>query len=871
MNLHPPKWADRFLAWYCNPDLLEEIQGDAHELYFERIRTEGKRKADIKYMWDVLRFFRWSNIRREENEYEVGKVSAIWGLNFLLATRNASRNKLIFIVKTIGLSLCLAFSLLLTAFVVNEISFDKFHVNHNRIYRVTSKVDFHDHITHYAVTPLPLGQTLKEDIPEIENYFRFMFEDKPIFRVGEEVFYNETTFSADSNFLKILSFDFLQGDDRALSGPDKIVLTKSLATKFFGEKDPFGQFIEFGNDGALLEVTAVINDPPSNSHLQFDALISWDTYDRWDDWGNLNAYTYILLKTETGIEAVKNKMPSVLNTFHELVAREYKAKYEAIFENITDIHFSETLDEDIVLKRNNNYVLILIAVIVLFLITGLINYLNLSLAELTTNFKRMGILRIFGGIAGSHRKIITSDILLSLIIVIPLTFTLSYFGWALGNSHLSIRINPEILFNPIFISVICGVLIFLVTSSQVNAHMLSNASYLISSLKGKLNSTASGTGVRKILVAAQLSFSIIMIGLIIVIVNQFHFIQETDKGFEEKNTLVVKLRSGSHSKIESFNEDLRKISGITKVDGSSYYPGIVETKYVFEVETKSGMEQLLVPMMQCGYDYLSALDIKIAEGREFRHDRGEDPSGSFIINETAAREFGWENPIGKQIRGPISGHDEAYKEGEVIGVVKDFNFASLHTKIEPLIIFLTDENWGIQFIYIKINPLTSGDLINIENEYKKHWEEYPFEWEYLDSKYKSLYEKDYEVKSIFEIGLLISILISSLGIFSVSALLVTLRTKEMGIRKVVGANTFQLFFLHTKSFLQFLIISVLVAWPIIWFLSNKWLQNFAYHVDLNIWYFIIPAIIAFFITMLTSGYHGIKSASVNPVDILKQQ
>jgi putative ABC transport system permease protein len=511
-------------------------------------------------------------------------------------------------------------------------------------------------------------------------------------------------------------------------------------------------------------------------------------------------------------------------------------------------------------------------VIVLFLITGAINYLNLSLAELTASFKRMGVLRIFGGIAGSHSKIIFSDLLLSFIVVIPLTFMLSYLGWMLGNSYLSIRITPHVLFNPIFISVVCGVFILLATSSQVNAHMLSSASYLKSSLKGKLSAKESGAGVRKILVATQLSFSIIMIALIIIIVDQFHFIQQTDKGFEERNTLVVKLRSDNYSKLESFNEAIRKISGVTKVDGSSYYPGIVETKYVFQVETEKGMEQLLVPMMNCGYDYLDVLNIKLAEGRSFQYDKGDDQSGSFIINETAAKEFGWQNPIGKQIRGPITGYDEAYKEGKVIGVVNDFNFASMHVKIEPLIIFLQDKNWGSKFIYIKMNPVVSNNLIPaIQNEYKKHWDEDPLEWECLDSKYKSLYEKDYEVKSIFEIGLVISILICSLGIFSISALLVTLRTKEMGIRKVVGANTLQLFCLHTKSFLQFLIISIFVAWPVIWYLSNTWLQNFAYHIALNIWYFIIPGIIAFFITILTSGYHGIKIALVNPANVLKQE
>jgi putative ABC transport system permease protein len=213
---------------------------------------------------------------------------------------------------------------LLTAFAVNELTYDHFHEKHDRLYRVTSKVTFTDQITHYAVTPLPLGRALVDGIPEIENYFRFMYQDKPVFHIGEETFHNEVTFAADSNFLKILTFRFVQGTDDALSGSNKIVLTKTTADKFFGEQNPLGQMVEYGN-GRLLEVSAVIEDLPVNSHLQFDALISWETFERWDDWGNLNAYNYILLKPEAKIEDITAKLSPVLATFHELVAREYNA------------------------------------------------------------------------------------------------------------------------------------------------------------------------------------------------------------------------------------------------------------------------------------------------------------------------------------------------------------------------------------------------------------------------------------------------------------------------------------------------------------------------------------------------------------------
>lgn len=862
MKTQPPKWIDRFLQWYCNPDLMEEIQGDAHELYFERVKNEGERAANLKYVWDVLRFFRWSNIKRDE--YVPGSMGALWNLNFKMAVRNARKNKLIFAVKTSGLAICLAFALLLTAFVVNELTFDRFHSNHDRTYRITFKANFQDHVTHYAVTPLPIGQALAEGIPEIENSFRFMYEHKPIYRIDDEIFYDEVTLAADSNFLKILSFKFLQGTPGALNEPNKIVLTEKMAAKFFGDEDPMGQTIEFG-DGILLEVAAIIEDVPSNSHLKFDALISWDTFDRNDDWANLNAYTYILLKPNAKLEEVKKKMPSVLADFYELVVRDYKGTFDVMFEKITDIHFSKNLDEDIAEKRNKSNLFILIAVVLLFLITGLINYLNLTLAELTTNLKKIGILRVFGGMANGHGKILVTETVFTLLIVLPLALVLGYMGLILAENFLSIQIDRSVLLNPLFITTGIAFLFLLLTSTRINAFVLSRTSHIINSLKGKLSSAQNGLPARKFLVAAQLSFSIIMIALIILIVDQFRFIQEADKGFDDRNTVVVKLRSNEASRVEAFSETIKQMNGVAHVEGSSYYPGVIEAKYVFDIETDKGMKQQLVSMMNCSYGYLSALNIKVKRGRGFENERVIERS--FIINETAAKEFGWKDAIGKKISGP-----EDYAEGEVIGVVKDFNFASLHNKIEPMIIFPTDVNWGNPFIYIKINPLRPVDLMaTIEKEFKAQWPELPFEWEYLDTKYLSFYKRDYEVKNIFEVGLVISILISSLGIFSISALLVTLRTKEMGIRKIVGASTLQLFFLHTKSFLYFLIISVLVAWPVIWYLSNQWLQNFAYHIKVNIWYFIIPGLIALIITIATSSYHGIKSALVNPVDVLKHE
>jgi len=869
MNTHPPQWASRFLEWYCNPDLLEEIQGDAYELYEERLK-KSKRYANAKFVLDVIRFCRWSNIKRDN--YLPGSSAAIWNLNFKMAARNAGKNKLIFVIKTSGLALAMAFSLLLTAYVVNELTYDHFHVNYDRIYRISSKINFSDHITHYAVTPLPIGRELKEKVPEVENYTRFMYEDKPIYTSidpkNSQIFHDQRTLSVNSTFLKVFTYEFLSGNTHALNESNKLVVTETTALRLFGTVNALGKLIHLDKH-IPLEVSAVIKDVPSNTHLKFDALISWSTFDRNDEWDNLNAYNYIVLREDASIEAVRAKLPKVLATFQEEVAKEYNATFEAPFEKIADIHFSGFLDEDIAEKKNKNDLFLLSAIIFLFVITGLINYLNLTLAELTSNLKKIGVVRVFGGFTGGHKKILISETIIAMLIVLPLAALLFYLSWRSAADYFSIQIDKHVLMSFWFVSISAGFIFFLFASTRINSYLLSKVNHVVLSLKGKLSTSQSTVPIRKFLVGMQLSFCIIMIALVFIVVDQFHFIQNSDKGFDSHHKLVVKFRSGNYSQITTFNEEIKKINGVAGVSISSYYPGMVESKYIFHVESEKGMLELLVPMMNCDYNYIDVMGIDVIKGRNFKEEYSTDIKGAYLINETAAKEFGWKDPIGKKISGPYEtdGH-----EGEVVGLLRDFNFTSMHNKIEPLIIFHVNQDWGVQYVYLNLDPLHSADLIpTIEKNFKAQWPELPFEWEYLDSRYMSLYQKDYEMKNIFQTGLIISILISCLGIFSISALLASLRTKEMGIRKVVGAKAAQLFALHIKSFVQFLFISMLVAWPLIWYLSDQWLKNFAYHIKISIWYFIFPGLIVLAITLLTSCYHGIKSAMVSPVDTLKYE
>lgn len=853
----PPRWADRFLSWYCNPELLEEIQGDAHELYYERLGREGKRKADLKYAWDVIRFCRMSNVQRTEEFNEPGLFGLLWNLNLKIALRNSMRNKTVFFVKLSALAICLAFTFLLSGFVISELSYDHHYNDYDRIYRVGVRAEMQGKSTSYAVSPLPLGPTLADEIPGIERASRFMHANL-VYEIGNEKFFWITNYAADTNFLRMFNQQYIGGDLTALDQPNRVVFTESIARRLFGNTDVVGKSIKAGD--FTLQVGAVIRDRPVNTHFTFDVLVSWETFHRNDQWDNINAYTYIKLRPNTAMSEIDTLISSIQNDYLALISQEYELKADPIIERIDQIHTSGYLDEDFAPKRSRNYVYIVLSVIVLFLLTGLFNYLNLALAELTTQLKKIAILRTFGGVHADHRRVAITDSILCMVIVAPVVILIMMCVlWYPGSLP---AIDPGVWKSKMFIGLVIGIVITILLCASLNSIVISKNELMLSPLNGNSSGSQKGFSARKFLVAAQLSFSIIMIGLISVIVDQFHFVNEADKGFDDHDVIVL-MGSGGYNERQGLEESIRRMSGVKSVAGSSFFPDAgIEKKDIFEIETSDGMKNQLVNFIYGDKDYIDLLNIKVKSGRPF-DDRSTD-AAAFLINETAAKEFGWEDPIGKKIGGPF--------DGEVIGVVGDFHFESMHTRIEPVIIFLNNPDWYVHYIYIKTEPIPSRSLLTaIEQEYHKIFPELPFTYEYLDARYHGLYQQDYEIRDIFRSGLVISIIVSALGIFSISALLLSLRTKEMGIRKVIGAANIQLFMMHLKPFATFFVIAIVIGLPVIFYLAQRWLNNFAYHIDVDARYFVLPGLITILIILAASVYHAIRGANVNPVDILKNE
>jgi putative ABC transport system permease protein len=864
MSNLPPKWIDRLLAWYCNPDLLEEIQGDAYELYEQRLKRNGNVLATMLYLWDVIRFFRWSNMRRADNDYRAGFLEVLVNLNFKLAFRQARRNKIAFAVKTGGLAVCVAFTIVVTAFVINERTYEHDFHGYQNIYRIGSRVESNGAVSNYAVSPLPLATALRDELPEVIRAARIMGTAKPKFITRDVSFQNISTFTADSSFLRMFRFKFLSGDVSALDEPDKVVFTRTEAMRIFGTFDVSGQMVSFHE--TELEVSAVVEDPPARTHLQFGALISWDTYNRNDVWDNVNAYTYVQVAPGTSRTQFSESVNLIEQEYLELITQEFQLKFESSVLPIDEIHLSPPMDEDFAARANVNNLYILETVIVLFLITGLINYLNISQAEVAASTKKHSLLSVFGGIDASKAKAGLADVFVCMIVGVPLCGVLAYFFITLAHQYLGVNLDPSVWSHPL---ILAGLPIALMTWVVVAAKVNSSSHSVAQSLRGEVIAPKGSFSLRSAFVAGQLIFSVFVLAVMVIILDQFRFIDTADKGFTSKNTIVITMPGFDAAQSEAFIEATREIAGVALADACSYIPGGgIETKEFFEVDTEAGMRRALINYIHTGYDYLDLLNIRLKEGRNFDSQRPADVMGSYLVNEAAAKHFGWKNPIGTKINGPLEADG---RTGEVIGVLADFHYASVHNKIEPLIIFL-NHNWDINFVYIKLSPAQAADVLHrIDRAFARVFPGTAMDWSYLDDRYQHLYRDDNRIKNVVAGGLIISLLISALGIYSMSALLLARRTREMGIRKVVGASHVQLFLLHIKTFVVLLAAAIAIAGPMSYFAGSHWLTTFAYHIDISAWHVLIPLCISIAMILLATGTHGVRAAMIKPTDVLKSE
>ena len=804
---------------------------------------------------------------------------------FKIAWRNLLKNKTFSFISITGLATGLACFVLIALYVADEMSYDRYNEKANRIYRVNCDMLFGGNKMHLAVSSDPMGATLKKDYPEVEEFVRF-YEPGAVRRIkkGNEIIRETNTVNADSTLFSVFTFQAIAGNTKtALNEPNTVVITETIANKYFGSSNAIGKTI-VTSDGPnnLYKVTAVIKDMPQNAHFNFELIFSMKNVQY--DWGNFlsnNFQTYILFKAGTNTKAFQKKLDAVVNTYVLAQAKEVmnigsmddfkKAgnMLEYSLMPLTDIHLHSDRQGEMGVNGNIQYVYIFSAVALFVLLLACINFMNLSTARTAGRSKEVGIRKVLG----TDRKsligqFLTESTLMSFISLLFALFILwlciEYFNDLSGKQlAISELLHPKYLSFLLMLPLVIGLL-----SGIYPAFFLSSFNP-ITVLKGKLNTGFKKSNLRNALVVFQFATTIILITGTIIVYKQLNFIQTKKIGFNREQVLVVRGTMALGNSKDAFKEEVSKLSGIKDATYAGFLPvgNSSRTNNSFSSEAVMNSKNgLSMQVWDIDEKYIHMLGMEMAQGRNFSKDFATD-SGSIIINETAAKILGFDNPIGKKLYSAFSGNIDAKPVVyNIVGVVKNFHFESLKENVGPLCFRYGKSDWTVAF---KVNTDNVKSLLgNVESKWKAMAPGQPFVYNFMDDAFNDMYRLEQRTGKLGLTFAVIAILIACLGLFGLATYMAEQRIKEIGVRKVLGASVANIVTMLSFDFLKLVLIACVFAIPLAWWAMNKWLKDFAYRVEISWWVFAAAGVVAILIAVLTVSSQAIKAAVANPVKSL---
>lgn len=791
----------------------------------------------------------------------------------LVALRNLKRDKWYSLLNILGLAIGISFSLLLIFYIIDELSYDRYNEKADRIYRVNAYVKEPDKDTmRWAITPFPMGEALSKDYPEVEEAVRFVGAgggNDIMYKNGDQRLYENKVFFVDSNIFKVFTHKFIEGNPKtALVAPNSMVLTQSVAEKFFGRNKTYvGKTLENIN-GDVYKVTAVIKDVPKNSHLLFNILISRSSLpaDFASNWGGFGFYTYVLLKPNTNAASFEKKLLPVYDKYLASIFAQFNIKMRFGIIPVTAIHLhADTANEPEELG-SMSYIYIFAAVAFFMLVIACINYMNLTTARSARRAKEIGIRKV----AGSTQKQLVAQFLVESIVTACFALLLSIGIIALllpaFNSISGKYISFFTLLQPKTLLITLGVAAFTgLAGGSYPAFYLSKFNP-VNILKGSLSKASGNVTLRRVLVVVQFSIAMIMLICTWVVYGQLKYLRNKDLGFNKEQVMNLRINGPNmSSKITAFKNEMRNIPQVLSVSTAQAVPGQNINLQLFSVQSKNGFVEQGVNNYAIDENYINTLGMKMAKGRNFTG--LSDTLRSIIVNEKMTQQFGWgDNAIGKRVKFP---GDTSGNYLEVIGVVKDFNQQSLYNPIAPLILFYQPVSNGVQ---LKLNAQNITPAVkSIENTWKKIFPDIVFQYTFLDQDFDSQYAADQKRGKIFTAFSILTIAITCLGLLGLIAFTTQQRQKELSIRKIMGAGVVEIVPLVTRNFIALVGISCLIAFPIAYLFMDKWLKIFPYNTGLSATPFLLSALTVLVITMLTVSFHAVKAATANPVKALRSE
>ncbi len=805
--------------------------------------------------------------------------------NYLkIALRNLLRNKVYSFINIVGLAVGMATCLLISLYVFDEISYDRFNEKADRICRLDMDIKFGGSEKNYAVSPAPAGPALLQDYPFIENYVRIR-ENSVVIKKGIETLAEGDVAFADSTLFEVFIFPMLYGNPKeALKQPNSVVITESIAKKYFNTSQVLGKFLTINNT-ELYKITGVIKDIPENSHIRRNIYMSMLNYEdsKRNVWVNNNYNTYLLFRKGVNFTQLKAKFSEVqkkylqpeifqilgIKTIKDFEKSGNYMRFDLM--PLTQIHLYSNKVAEISANSNIQYVYIFSAIALFILLIACVNFMNLSTARSVNRAKEVGIRKVLGTVRSYLvGQFLSESILLSLIAFV-LGFGIAYLllpyfnDLAAKQMNLSFEQKPFLLPVLILSSTLIGLL------AGIYPALILSAFKPISVLKGKLTASNKGGYLRSGLVVFQFFASVFLIICTIVIYRQLNFIQNKNLGFNREQVLVIHDTNLLNNGLASFKNELLQLNEVKSASISNFLPTpSYRNSSTFFPEGELNAEKgINMQFWEVGHDYTKTLGMQLLKGRDFDKSMFTD-SSALVINESAAKIFGYKNPVGKKVFMYTDIQAKIMKTFTIIGVIKNFNYESLRENVGAMSMCLSTNPHGMISIRLKTNDVKQT-IAAIDKKWKARVGVTPLNYQFLDEAFDSMYRSEQRIGKIFISFAILAIFIACLGLFGLATFTAEQRTKEIGIRKVLGASVTQIVQLLSKDLLRLVIVGIIIASPIAYYFMNKWLQDFAYQVEISWWIFVLAGVISVAIALLTVSYQAIKAAVANPVKSLRTE
>lgn len=875
----PPRWADKFLEWYCRPELLEEIQGDAYELFYKRTEDTSLKKARKRFVWDVFRSFRLSTIR-----YFKIKSPVMLQSNVKIAFRHLFKEKMYSAVKIGGFALGIAACLLIALFIRDELRYDQHYRQGDQLYRVLIVYNLDGKILKGVHMPAPFAQAMKEDYPEVAEVGRFNSSElfgagsREVRRADELQNTYETGFAYfDQKMLDLLEIPIVQGDPaHALAEPNTVVISERKARQYFPDGEAVGQRLVLDDlEEEPLTISGVMADFPTTSHVDFDFLITMSGLEFWPGeqafWRANNYHTYLRLRPDTDVAILEEKMVGMMEKYiipsakeaGRVDAEEMMKKMSFALQPVPDIHLHSEGIRDGMQHGDIRFIWLFGGIAIFILLIACINFINLSTARSANRAKEVGLRKVVGSYRSQiMEQFLTESVLysmLSFLIGILLAWSLLPYFNQISDKQLGIPwadwwLIPILLGSAVVIGLIAGLYPSVYLSGFRPMQVL----------KGQLSRGSKSAGTRNTLVVFQFTTSVVLIIGTFVIYQQMNYILNKKVGFDKEQVVTLHGANTIGDQVKTLKEELLDLPSVSSATISDYLP-VDDTKRNGNTFWKEGKstEEPGVPgqFWRIDHDYIETMGMTIVQGRDFSVDLPTD-SQAVIINQTLAKEMGLDNPIGQRITntGIVS---------EVIGVVEDFHFEDMKNEIRGLCLAIGNSPATIS-LKVKTDDMskTISDLTRIWDAFSPNQ---AIRYSFLDERFALMYADIKRTGRIFTSFAILAIIVACLGLFALSSYMAEQRSKEMSIRKVLGASVISIFRKLTQSFLLLVLLSLVIAVPLSWYLMRKWLQDYEYRIDISWEVFVYAGLIAMAIALLTVSAQAVRAALENPVKALNQE